>query len=61
MLAESAGDFFPITAVSEATLERARALLADESVDPGIRRMVVDQADAVARRLRIRETFGSLA
>jgi len=59
VLAESAGDFFPITAVSESTLDRARALMADESVDPGIRRMVVDQTDAVERRLRIREKFGS--
>ncbi|MCB0906701.1 MAG: ERAP1-like C-terminal domain-containing protein, partial [Nocardioidaceae bacterium] len=61
VLAESAGEFFPITAVSEATLERARALLADESVDPGIRRMVVDQTDAVERRLRIRKAFGASA
>ncbi|MFN8191810.1 MAG: hypothetical protein U0R78_15500 [Nocardioidaceae bacterium] len=58
MLAESAGDFFPITAVSEATLERT--LLWTSPVDPGIRRMVVDQADRRGVG-SVRRRSGSLA
>jgi len=58
VLAEAAGNFFPRTSLSESTLGRAHELAADESVDPSIRRAVVDQADVLGRRLRTLQTFG---
>ena len=59
VLAESAGEFFPITSLTEDTLERARALLGDESIDAGIRRQLVDRTDELARRLAVTRTFGA--
>jgi aminopeptidase N len=59
VLAESAGEFFPLTSLTDATLERARALLEDESVDAGIRRQLVDRTDELERRLAVTRTFGA--
>jgi aminopeptidase N len=57
VLAETAENFFPVTSMSEATLAKAQALIADERLDPSIRRRVVDEADQLARMLAVRKAF----
>jgi hypothetical protein len=59
VLAESAGEFFPLTSLTDTTLGHARALLEDESVDAGIRRQLVDRTDELERRLAVTRTFGA--
>jgi aminopeptidase N len=49
--------FFPLLFETTDTLERARALLADDDFDLAMRRRVVDLADELERRLAIRDAF----
>ena len=58
LLADAAGDFFPLTSVHQETVDRARALAADEGLERSIRRRLVDQADELERRLAVRRAFG---
>ncbi|NPC96445.1 aminopeptidase N [Nocardioides sp. zg-DK7169] len=51
--------FFPATALSQETLERARERLADESLDPTVRRRLADTTDLLARRLAVRTRYGA--
>ncbi|MCW2767409.1 MAG: Membrane alanyl aminopeptidase Metallo peptidase family [Nocardioides sp.] len=59
VLADAAEFFFPATSVSEATLAKAEALIGDESLDPSIRRRLVDEADDLARMLAVRKAYPS--
>ncbi len=56
-LADAAGAFFPSGSLDAGTVERATALAADESLDPGLRRRLADCADLLARRLAVRAAF----
>ncbi len=58
MLGDVALVFFPLTALSQDTLAAAQGLLASDTLDPALRRAVVDSADELERRLAIRERFG---
>ena len=58
MLAEAGTWFFPSTSVDTRTLDRARALIGDPGLESSLRRVLVDSADDLARRLAIRERFG---
>ncbi|WP_020391971.1 aminopeptidase N [Kribbella catacumbae] len=49
---------FPKYAVDPAAVERAEALIADESVAPSIRRSSADLTDDLRRALAVRRTFG---
>jgi aminopeptidase N len=53
-LGETATVFFPITAMTPEVVERATRLLADESLDPTLRRVVADGADRLRRRIAAR-------
>ena len=57
MLADAAEHFFPITALSEETLRKAKALGDLEDLDRSMRRRVVDRADELERRLAIRRAY----
>jgi len=57
MLAEAAEFFFPSTSLTEETLARAQALIADGSVDLSMRRRLVDEADQLERMLNVKRTF----
>jgi aminopeptidase N len=57
-LAEAADWFFPMTSTLPATLARAHRLIDDESLEPSLRRVLVDNGDELARRIAIREKFG---
>ena len=57
MLADAAGWFFPITSLSAATVERARALIALNGLDGSLRRTVVDMTDELERRLAVVEKY----
>ncbi len=57
MLADAAQHFFPITALSEETLRKAKALSVLEGLDRSMARRVVDQADELERRLAIRRAY----
>ena len=46
-----------MTALSEETLARARALSDDETLDLSLRRRLVDDADELAHRLAIRRAY----
>jgi aminopeptidase N len=59
LLGDAAEVFFPLTAVAADTLEQAKTLLADDDLDPVLRRAVVDQTDALERRLAIRDRYGA--
>jgi len=56
-LADGADSFFPVTAVDEATVARAQALVDDRAVDASIRRRVVDATDELQHRLAVRRAF----
>ena len=58
-LADGALFFYPITLDTPDTLARTDALVADESLNPSIRRVLVDAADEVRSRMRTRERYGS--
>jgi aminopeptidase N len=57
LLADAAREFFPRLATDPATVAAARSLIADESLDPSLRRALVDSADDLARAVRSRRTF----
>jgi aminopeptidase N len=57
-LADAGHFFFPITIVSEDTLARAEAVLADPSLNPSIRRVLVDASDELRCRLTARTRYG---
>ncbi|MBA2456120.1 MAG: aminopeptidase N [Nocardioidaceae bacterium] len=54
LVAETAQLLFPSYAAEPATLDLADALLADESLDPGLRRSVSDSRDDLRRAVAIR-------
>jgi aminopeptidase N len=51
VLADAAVFFYPITIVTEETLHRTEALVADPALNPTLRRKLVDAGDEVRRRL----------
>ena len=57
MLADAAQYYFPRTSLEETTLDRATALVADESMDLSLRRRLADQADDLGRLLAVRRAF----
>jgi aminopeptidase N len=57
VLADAAQAFFPAVFEDDATLAKARALLAVDDFDPSMRRRVVDQADELARRIAIAKAY----
>lgn len=57
VLADATEFFFPRTSVTEETLERTRALAADEGLDLSVRRRLADQADQLARKLAVAQAF----
>jgi aminopeptidase N len=57
VLADATDFFFPHTSVTGSTLARARALAADESLDPSVRRRLGDNADDLSRLLAIRAAY----
>ncbi len=57
VLADAARDFFPRLAVDPTAVERAKALIGDESLDLSLRRALVDTTDELERALRVREAF----
>ena len=57
VLADAAQSFFPTTAESEETLDKARALIGVDDLDASIRRRLVDLADELERRLAIRRAY----
>jgi aminopeptidase N len=59
LLADAARDFFPRLSVDAATVAKVQALLAEEGLDPSLRRALVDSADDLTRALRVRERFGA--
>ncbi|MEV7429352.1 aminopeptidase N [Nocardioides sp. NPDC092400] len=59
VLADAAEAFFPVTALDRPTLDRARALLADDSLDVSLRRRLDECADRLERMVRTRERYGA--
>ncbi len=59
VLARAARWFFPVTALDETTLDRARRLAGRPDLDLSLRRGVVDSADDLRRAIAVRRTFGS--
>lgn len=57
VLADAAMWFFPLQFDTPDTLERARALIAEEGFDLAMRRRVVDLADELERRIAIRAAY----
>ena len=57
MLAEAAEYFFPSTSLTDRTLNRARELIGDESLDVSIRRRLVDEADGLERKLAVKRAY----
>ncbi|HEX7716566.1 MAG TPA: ERAP1-like C-terminal domain-containing protein, partial [Marmoricola sp.] len=51
VLGDAARWFFPITVTTDDTLRRADALLGEETLDPTLRRVLVDAGDELRRRL----------
>ena len=57
VLAEAAEDFFPRTSLTRETLARAEALISDADLDLSLRRRLVDEADALQRKLAVLEAY----
>jgi aminopeptidase N len=57
VLADAAEYFFPVTSMTDATLAKARTLIADDSLDGSIRRRLVDEADELARMLAVAKAY----
>jgi aminopeptidase N len=57
LLADAAEAFFPITSLTDKTLDRARALIDLEGLDLSLRRQVVDRTDQLARRIAVRRAY----
>ena len=56
-LAGAARFFYPITVMTEGTLARTDALLADPALDPSLRRVLVDAGDELRSRLECRRRY----
>lgn len=59
VLAGAAHFFYPITVLTADTLARTEALLADATLDPSIRRVVVDAGDELRCRLESRRRYAA--
>jgi aminopeptidase N len=59
LLADAAESFFPLTALDDDTLARARALIGREDLEPSLRRQVVDRTDELERRIAVRRRFAA--
>jgi aminopeptidase N len=59
VLADATEFFFPVTSLSETTLDRARLLASDTALDLSVRRRLGDAADDLARKLAIRTAYPS--
>ena len=57
LLADAAEMFYPVTSLTQSTLDAARTLIDDPGLDPSLRRRVVDAADHTARMLAVRRAF----
>jgi aminopeptidase N len=57
VLADVAEAFFPLAALDDDTLARARALADRPGLDLSLRRRVLDQTDELARRLAVRAAY----
>jgi aminopeptidase N len=57
VLADATEFFFPRTSVTQETLDRARAMAADEGLDLSVRRRLADEADTLARKLAVLEAY----
>jgi aminopeptidase N len=57
VLADATEFFFPVTSLSETTLDRASRLAADTALDLSVRRRLGDAADDLARKLAIRKAY----
>jgi aminopeptidase N len=57
VLAEAAEAFFPLSALDDDTLGRARALAEQPGLDLSLRRRVLDRTDELARRLAVRAAY----
>jgi aminopeptidase N len=57
-IAMTVSRIFPTYAVDQAVVERAEALIADESVVPSIRRTSADLTDDLRRAIAVRRAFG---
>jgi aminopeptidase N len=57
VLADAAADFFPTRADESDVIARATELLGDVSLEPSLRRRLVDATDDARVRLAIRETY----
>ena len=58
MLAEAARLFFPWTAVRRSTLDASERVLDDQTLDPSLRRTLVDRTDDLRRDVVARERYG---
>ncbi|MEZ5092581.1 aminopeptidase N [Nocardioides sp.] len=59
VLGDAAKVFFPLTHVDDHTLSAAERLAADQSLDPTLRRAVIDSTDELARRLAVRARYAA--
>jgi aminopeptidase N len=57
VLADAAEHFFPRTSMTQETLDRAEALIADADLDLSIRRRLVDEADTLQRKLAVLDAY----
>ncbi|MCW2754308.1 MAG: pepN 7 [Marmoricola sp.] len=57
VLADAALFFYPITSVTASTLRRTDDLIADETLNKSIRRVLIDAGDELRSRLRTRERY----
>ncbi len=57
-LAGAAHFFFPMTALDPQTLVRVESLVADDTLNPALRRVLIDDGDQLHRRLVARATYG---
>ena len=53
VLADTTEFFFPRTSLTQSTLDRARSLAADDTLDLSVRRRLADEADRLARKLAV--------
>jgi aminopeptidase N len=58
-LADAALFYYPITVVTPATLARTDALIADSTLNPSMRRVLVDAGDELRCRLAARTAYGA--
>ncbi len=59
MLGDVTASYFPITALSAATVEQAERVIDSPGLDLTIRRNLVDMTDLLRRRLAVRTRYGS--